>query len=177
MRTFLSCPIPEEIILYIKSLIPLLPDAKYIVPKQHDLTMKFFGNVPNTTVPELVERLSLIQFTPFEARLSTLGVFSETLIRVVWVGLQPTKAFQELHEQIETALFPIFPSDERFLPHITLARVKALRDRKSFIDQLSSVPVKPMPFLIDHLTLIKSELTSTGAVHTPIFETPKAPLA
>ncbi len=71
MRAFLSCHIPEEIIAYIKTRVPLLPTkSRFIIPKQHDLTMKFLGNVPDAIVPQLLERLSLIHLTPFKAQLT-----------------------------------------------------------------------------------------------------------
>jgi len=171
MRAFLSCPLPDKLIAYLKTLLPLLPNAKYIIPKQNDLTMKFLGSVSDSDIPKLVESLSSIRFSPFEAKLSKIGVFSEQTIRVVWVGVEPVKSFSDLHKLIDESLLPIFQADNRFLPHITLARVKGFDDRKAFLNRLLSIPVTPMPFVIDRLILMKSELTSTGAVHTPLYET------
>lgn len=170
MRAFLACHIPDEVLNYIKTLIPCLPEASIVVPRQHDLTIKFLGNVPDEILPELKNRLSTIHFEPFTAHLSTLGVFSERMIRVVWVDLQPVEAFTKLHAQIDEALTPLFPTDERFLPHITLARVKSVRDRKTFLSRLVHIPVTPIEYRVDRVLLIKSELTPTGAIHTPLYE-------
>jgi 2'-5' RNA ligase len=148
-----------------------LPEAKLIVPRQYDLTIKFLGKIPEEALPELQNRLSVIHFAPFKATITNLGVFSERMIRVVWVGLQPAEAFYNLHDLIDTALLPLFPPDERFVPHITLARVKSVKDRKAFLERLSHISVESLSFPIDRVILIKSELTSAGACHTPIFET------
>lgn len=170
MRAFLACPLPEEVISYLKTLIPLLPEASLIIPKQHDLTLKFLGNVPEEILPEVQKRLSTLHFEPFKASLSGLGVFSERRIRTVWVGIEPQKIFQDLHTQVDELLTPLFATDDRFLPHITLARVKALKDRKAFLKKLLGIPVEAISFSVDRLLFIKSELTSTGANHTPLFE-------
>ncbi len=172
MRAFLSCPLSDALCAYLTTRIPLLPHATFTVPSQFDLTMKFLGNVSEATLFELRERLLFTSFRPFEARLSHLGVFSERMIRVVWIGVEPIERFSELHALIEARLAPLFPHDDRFLPHITLARVTAVQDKRAFRAHLSQIPLKPMSFLVDRLSLIKSELTSTGAVHTPILDIP-----
>jgi 2'-5' RNA ligase len=162
MRIFLSCPLPEDITGYIQTLYPLLPKAVYTFPRQHDLTIKFLGNIDDSLLPEVIDRLSEVQFPPFEAHLSVLGVFSEHLIRVVWAGIEP----------IEEALSPLFPADGRFLPHITVARVKAVGNRTAFLAQLTKVPIMKVRFSVSYLTLIKSVQSSMGAVHTPIARFP-----
>lgn len=172
MRIFLSCPLPEDITGYIQTLYPLLPKAVYTFPRQHDLTIKFLGNIDDSLLPEVIDRLSEVQFPPFEAHLSVLGVFSEHLIRVVWAGIEPIDIFQTLHTQVEEALSPLFPADGRFLPHITVARVKAVGNRTAFLAQLTKVPIMKVRFSVSYLTLIKSVQSSMGAVHTPIARFP-----
>ncbi len=89
MRLFISCPLGDKLTSYLTSLSAKLPHASLTIPKAYDLTIKFLGE----TLPERVEPiqkiLSSITIEPFEAQLTSLGVFSEHHIRVVWVGVGP----------------------------------------------------------------------------------------
>jgi RNA 2',3'-cyclic 3'-phosphodiesterase len=170
MRIFISPPLPKDLTDYLQTLVPLLPKAPFSTPLQYDLTVKFLGEVPDNLLPELHHRLSSVHFPPFQANLSRLRVFSEQIIRVVWVGVEPTRSLFDLHSQIDEALFPLFPKDDRFTPHITLGRIKHLHNQPAFLERLPNIHVEPFPFLVCTLSLFKSVLTSKGAIHTPLFE-------
>ena len=172
MRTFISCPIDKQLEAYLQKLCLALPEGKFIVPKQFDLTIKFLGEISDETMAAIREKLQHLRIAPFEASLQAgVSVFSERHIRTVWVGVEPAASFIALHAQVEEALVALVPLDDRYVPHITLARVKSLRDKKKFLDQLHSMSVEPHSMQVDRLVLVKSELTQSGAVHTPLCET------
>ncbi|MEM4247457.1 MAG: RNA 2',3'-cyclic phosphodiesterase [Candidatus Woesearchaeota archaeon] len=174
MRLFISCEVPKEISDYIHELAKRLPEAKLTVPKNIDLTIKFLGDVPDTKIEEIKQKLSEIRFKPFKATLNGVGVFTEDFIRVVWVGLTPGEKFEELHLLVDSALEKLFPKEKRFQAHLTIARVKYVADKQKFLNALKQIKVDPLTFEVNKLVLFKSQLSPTGAVHEQLMEISKA---
>lgn len=172
MRAFLCCNIPQELSKYLRQLTTHLGEAKLTIPKQFDLTMKFLGEISDNLVPEIQKRLTQIRISPIEAHIGPIGVFSERIVRTVWVKVEPSEPLFALHTMVEESLLPLFPPDDRFSPHITLARVRGLKDRKTFLQSLSAIQVEPLSFRIDRLIFVQSTLTSEGAIHNHLFEVP-----
>ena len=170
MRLFLSCEIPKEIAGYIHQLAKQLPEAKLTVPHNIDLTIKFLGDVPDTKLEEIKQRLSAMRFKPFRAMLNGIGVFTEDFIRVVWVGLTPSEQFEGLHALADEALKGLFPEEKRFQAHLTLARVKFVEDKQKFLDALKKIKVDPLTFTVDKLVIFSSKLSPKGATHEPMLE-------
>lgn len=106
MRVFLSCNLPDCIKEYTQSLPQQISGTTFTIPKQPDLTIKFFGNISENTVEAVIARLSNIQCTPFVVRLDGLHTFDEPIPKTVWVGLTPTQPLISLHDTIEEALMP-----------------------------------------------------------------------
>lgn len=170
MRLFISCPLPKHICDYLTKLSSQLPSASLTVPKQFDLTVKFLGDVSENDLPSVVEALTKISFSSFTISLNGLGVFSENAIRVVWVGLVPHQPLFSLHHHIGEVLSYKFPKSNRFLPHLTLARVQKVKHPVAFRASLRAIKVEPLSFSIDRFSLIKSVLSSKGAIHTVLKE-------
>lgn len=170
MRAFISCQVPNSIAAYLSTLVPLLPKVPLSIPREFDLTLKFLGEVSETLLPEIQTRLSTIQFPAFQAQLSPIGFFSERIIRVVWAGVGPIDLFTDLHSIIDETLCPLFQKENRFLPHITLARVQHIHNRQAFLEHLSNIVINPISFSISRFSLMKSDLTAKGAFHTPLFD-------
>ena len=169
MRLFLSCKIPDKISSYLREVTKQLPKASLTIPRQFDLTMKFFGEVSESLTAELDQHLSLLNFPPFEATLEKINVFSEKKTHTVWVGLSPKEAFFSLHRAVEKALFPLAPHDDRFVPHITLARVKSVPNKKEFLQSLSEISIDPQIFRVEELVLFQSKIQQEGAIHSSLF--------
>jgi 2'-5' RNA ligase len=172
VRAFLCCHIPQELSDYLGQLTTHLGEAKLTIPKQFDLTIKFLGEISDDLLPKVRERLSQIRFAPFMAHIGPIGVFTERVVRTVWVKVEPSEPLFALHTLVDECLLPLFSPDDRFSPHITLARVRELKDRKAFLQSLSSIHVEPIPFRIDRLMFVQSTLTASGAIHTHLFEIP-----
>ncbi len=170
MRLFVSCEIPKEISDYVRELAKQLPEAKLTVPKNIDLTIKFLGEVPDTKVEEIKQRLSEMRFKPFRAMLNGIGVFTEEFIRVAWVGLTPSEKFEELHMMADNALEKLFPKEKRFQAHLTIARVKYVEDKQKFLEGLKKIKVEPLTFEVNKLILFRSQLSPKGATHEPLLE-------
>lgn len=145
-------------------------DAKLNFTKSFHLTLKFLGEVTPAKAEEVKKRLEQVQFKPFKASLDGTGVFpSEKMIRVAWVGIEPHDIICELQKKIDEALTGLFPKETRFEPHITLARVKTVKDKKQFAEQVKNLKLEPISFEVKAFKLIESKLQGKeGPLYTDI---------
>lgn len=147
---------------------------KPVEPENLHLTLFFLGEQS----PKIIERvqavMSTISFKSFTMKLEGLGAFpSHERPRVIWVGV--TKGFEEVQE-IYRSLRPKLQaiplrleSEETFVPHITIARVKfsgyamkrvivSLKDVELGFQEVRSIKLK------------KSTLTPRGPIYETLYE-------
>ena len=168
MRLFIAVEVPEEIQSYFLELQNHINKdlVKIVLTKSFHLTLKFLGEVDESKKEMIANFLKKIKFEPFSAELSNIGVFpDENYIRVAWIGLEPKDKIIRLQQAIDNALINIFPKDERFHPHITLGRVKFVKDKKEFITLLKKIKIEKKIFEVNEFRLIKSTLTPEGPVY------------
>lgn len=168
MRLFIAFEIPEDVSTSLSALQEKIRfDGKATKPKTFHLTLKFLGEVEKEKLSILIEELSKVQFNPFEANLSHIGAFPNTNNpRVVWIGLEPQDTINELQKKIDLATQKLgFDPDNRFHPHLTLARIKFIKNRKEFADMLDNLSPTKGSFKLDSFKLIKSTLTPNGPVY------------
>ena len=140
--------------------------AKMTLPKDFHLTLKFLGEVPEDKISKIKETLNNISFNKFSVELDNAGFFpSESYIRVVWVGIKPIDKVNELQKLIDNSLSQIFSKDSRFHLHITIARVKFIKDKKQFIETIKSIKLENKKIDINDFRLIKSTLTPDGPIY------------
>ena len=171
MRAFIAIEMPKEIkeILLEAQKQINTEKAKIRPAKAFHLTLKFLGEVDETKVEEIKQKLSEIKFDSFETSLTNIGVFpNESYVRVVWAGLDDSEnKITNLQKEIDSKMETLgFKKDIRFHPHVTLARVKFVKDKQDFIKDLKEIKIKKESFQITEFKLIKSILTPEG----PIYE-------
>ena len=169
MRLFIAIDFEElkEFFIELQNNLPK-EDAKLTLTKAYHLTLKFLGEVPETNIEKIKEQLKKIKFEDFEINLNNIGVFpNENYIRVVWVGIDPKEQVIELQKNIEDSLKEFnFKKDFSFHPHITLARVKFVKDKPNFIDSLKKIKIdKNKKLMVKNFKLIRSTLTPEGPVY------------
>ena len=168
MRLFIAIDF-EELKDYFIKLQDQLPkeDVKLTLTKTFHLTLKFLGEVPEDNIEEINEKLKKIKFEKVEINLDDIGVFpNENYISVVWVGLNPKEKIVESQKKIDSALEDLFGRDKRFHPHVTLARVRFVKDKANFINSLKKIKIeKDKKIEFKNFKLIKSTLTTKGPVY------------
>lgn len=134
------------------------------------LTLKFLGDVHDDDVSKIKAKLKKIEFNPFSLTLDKVGFFpNENFVRVVWVGVKPIKEVVELQKKIEDALLEFkFKRDFEFYPHITIARVKFVKDKENFVGALKGIIVKEKKIDVKDFRLVKSVLSPDGPVYEDI---------
>ncbi len=136
------------------------------------ITLKFLGETSNSKIQEIIDVLKEIKFKSFDLTLKDLDYFpSKEVPRVIWVSLSPGIKIERLHEVIIEKLKEknLITKADEFIPHVTLAKVKYIRNREKFQKNLDSIKIKPINVKISSFQLKKSVLTKKG----PIYETIK----
>lgn len=173
MRLFLAIPVSGEVDDHVKKLQSKLSQKIFRIPggAEH-LTIKFLGEVAEDKVAAIKAAMETISAEEFELSLSATSAFPNWHDpRVIWVGVAPEEPVRELQKKVEAALGNLFPKDDKFHPHITLARVKDKLDAAT-VKLTKELTVAPISFSAERLVLYSSTLSRTGAQHTAIAEIP-----
>ena len=174
MRLFISIDFPQEVINYISLLAKQLVEqnlfeGKLIKPEQLHLTLQFIGDVPEEKVPSLKQALQSISMPSFKACLGSLGVFpAQDHIRIIWLDLK-SKELNALAQKVHNVLQPLVDLEDRpFLSHITIARVKKVKNIETLHDYLNTIEVEPLCFTINSFILKESTLLPSGPEYSDI---------
>jgi len=166
VRCFIAIDFSREIVKEIERVQEEIKKKNLMVGKFTEsenlhLTLKFLGEIEQEKVEEVKKKLKEIKFSKFLAYIGDLGVFSSNFIKIVWVQTLG-KQVLELQKEIELKLNGMFEAEERFMSHLTIARVKRVKDKKMFLDALKEIKVRNIGSEIDCFYLMKSELKDFG---------------
>ncbi len=163
MRTFIAVKIPEEIKKKIIEIQNKLPEfvGKKIEEENLHLTLKFLGEVSEEQIKIVKEKLRKIKIKKFNAKISDVGVFTETFVRIIWIKIENC---EELQKEIDEVLSGLFEEEKRFMGHLTIARVKSCKDKKKLIEEVKKLKLNE-EFIINEFELMKSDLKREGPVY------------
>jgi len=171
-RCFIALDLPREAENEIKGIQNKIKKqnlliGKFTEPENLHLTLKFLGEIDEEIIDKAKKRLHDIKIQEFEASLGECGIFSQKFIKIVWIKLEG-KGIWELQKKIDESLKDLFAPEERFMSHITLARVKKVPDRKKLIEYIKNIKPKNLKFLVNEFFLKKSILQPEGPVYEDI---------
>jgi RNA 2',3'-cyclic 3'-phosphodiesterase len=172
LRAFIAIEFPDEVIKEIARLQELLRNKKFTgkfteLENLH-LTLKFLGELDSETLGKVRKALAAIKFEEFSTYLEYAGTFNHLgSPRIVWIKLGGA-GILKLQKQIDSALKDIFKPEERFMSHLTLARVRHVNDQQDFIDYVKPLSIQKINFPIKEFQLKKSDLKPMGPVYTTI---------
>ncbi len=156
---------------------------RWTKPEQFHVTLKFLGDVPAAQLPALVESVSVMcaGIPALQLAAGGIGFFpGRHKPRVIWAGAADDAGrLAELHRQIDEAVRPYAPADKpgKFTGHITLGRFKP--GRRVVLDKLLELAgvLRDRKFggwPAGEVEIVRCDLTSTGALHTPVASCPLA---
>jgi 2'-5' RNA ligase len=154
---------------------------RWATPEQLHLTLKFLGNIPAATVPEVSAKLeqACAGTVSFQLTAETLGGFPGLRQpRVLWIGIGgETNWLMGLQQQIDQALAPYSQKEEKraFRPHITLGRVRetANRNARQIGKILEGVTVPEFgSWTVREVRLMRSQLSPKGSTHSVLTAIP-----
>lgn len=174
VRAFFALELPEDLRRRISEVAEDVADSgadvKAVEFENLHVTMKFLGDVPTARVEEIATSIGTIRSKRFEIEAKGVGVFPDRqMIRVIWVGVgRGGNEIVSLSREIDGCLVGLgFPRERRFIPHITIGRVRSPRNKERLLNAIDRH--RDAVFgtcVIDRLVLKKSVLTSHGPVYS-----------
>ncbi|HAR97123.1 MAG TPA: RNA 2',3'-cyclic phosphodiesterase [Deltaproteobacteria bacterium] len=177
MRMFLALELPSTVVDYLtgvmKSLAERVDGVRWVKNEGIHITTKFLGEVEESKITAMHEALKPLgeMYSPIPAALDKIDALpNKRRARVIVVTLgQGVEAMERIFFEVEErldAVMEIEREERAYLPHITLGRRKV---PKPFPN--GDVPdIQRKEFMVEHLVLFKSTLTSGGAIYTPLWK-------
>ncbi len=169
-RTFIAIELPDNVIKEVARVQNILGKRKFTgklteLENAH-LTLKFLGEIDDLKLEEVMQKLREVKFEKFEARLEKAGTFNfHGMPRIVWIKVAGKGIF-ELQKKVDMILKECgFKEEERFMSHMTIARVKYVKDKKDFMDYVSGLKLRDVRFKVNEFKLKESELRELGPVY------------
>ena len=174
IRCFIALDLPREAIREIKEIQKKIKKQNLFIGKFTEsenlhLTLKFLGEIKEDKISKVKEKLKEIQFKEFNARLGEIGIFSKKFIKIIWIKLDGKKIL-DLQKQMDDALKDLFVPEARFMSHVTIARVKNVKDRNALIEYVKKIKSKSAEFKIKEFFLKKSTLMPEGPIYENILK-------
>ena len=172
LRCFIALDLPENVVSELKKIQQDIWKQDVIIGKLTEeenihLTLKFLGSISSGTLEQVRRKLKHIQFKEFEASIKEIGIFSPEFVRIIWAKMGGKEVF-ELQSLIDNALAGLFPKEERFMSHITISRVKSIKDKGKLIEFINRYKLKEIKGKITSFSLVTSELRPEGPIFTVI---------
>jgi len=174
VRLFVAVLLPDYVI---QELLPICEQLKKQLlfvghctrPQNLHITLKFLGFVDKALIPKIDERLKAVHAPLCKATIGKLGVLPHPkMVRILFADIHSPE-LSTLVKQVEVALADMFASEDRaFKAHMTIGRIKKVRDKAAFLAQIDKVELLPLEFEIHSFFLIQSELTPNGPIYKAI---------
>lgn len=174
-RCFIALRVSDECLKEIVRVQEILYGYKFvgklIEPENLHLTLKFLGEVDDERLKNIKESLRKLEFDSFEGKLGEIGTFSfKGNPKIVWIKIGGKGTF-ELQEKVDSLMVECgYKLEDKFSSHLTIARLRYVKDSKGFMEYVSGIGIKDIKFKVDKIELIKSELKSPGPEYTVIEE-------
>ncbi|MCK5134408.1 MAG: RNA 2',3'-cyclic phosphodiesterase [Bacteroidales bacterium] len=177
-RTFIGIPVGvgERVLEARKELRMSFENDRisWVDPARYHITIRFIGDVRISGIEQiglaLRKYVEIPRKTPVHLnRLSSFGPRKKP--RVVWIGFEESTFFDLLKDGVDDALksCSIPPDDQPFRAHITLGRIRSLKNMTGFYSSIEKMKDRfAERVFLDRLVLYRSELGSDGPVYTPL---------
>lgn len=151
-------------------------------PNGIHLTLKFLGDIRESQIQPLqgVLQRAAASAQPFSLEACGIGAFPNLRApRVIWVGLHGSDGDMEVLKRLQAAIEDGtaelgFQKEARaFTPHLTLARIRDRPEAGALDKVLAANQNRAVgEVMAASVSLIKSELSPSGAVYTTLVEVP-----
>ena len=163
-RLFTGLEIPKEVAQSLSLLRGGLPGARWIDPENYHITLRFIGDIDDRLAHEIASLLDGVRRRSFEVRFGNLMSFGGRKPRAVVVAVEPIQPLVELQSELERLMqrLGLEPEGRKFIPHVTLARLRESSSRE-VADYLSTRgPVFGSSFHVSRFVLFSSRSSVGG---------------
>ncbi len=145
---------------------------KFVERENFHVTLKFLGEIDEALAEDVKSVLEEIakKHKKHRVRVKGIGVFpNPNYVRVIWAGIENDEGINAIAKDVEREMRRLgFKKDKDFVAHITIGRVKFVRDKVELAMALKDLANEDFgEFDVEAIELKKSTLTPKG----PIYET------
>ena len=178
MRTFVAIKIVPD-----KKLLDIFFNLKkslageaigWISENNLHLTLRFIGETSHNQVTEIIQQLESIgeHFQPFQFELKGIGFFkSRNHPRILFINGENAGSLIQLAANIEEKIVSLgfSPEEKAFNPHLTLGRIKLIRDKEVFYSVVNRfINTHIQWVMVTEIVYYQSILDSCGATYKPL---------
>ncbi|MGI0141239.1 MAG: RNA 2',3'-cyclic phosphodiesterase [Candidatus Micrarchaeales archaeon] len=176
MRTFIALDIPESVREEIAAVSrEFSGDGVTLVNKEAmHLSIHFLGDLTDQGIQKVKDSIQEVESKSFDVQVKGLDFFSPSFLKVIFGkveggGEECSRIYEQLANSMVAREFELEPG--QYTPHITVARVKRVRDPRSIVALVRSHSETDFgTFTVNSIKLKSSELTPEGPVYTDLYE-------
>lgn len=147
-------------------------DVKLVDKENLHITLKFLGEIDLGMITKVMESLRTVKADAFTLEVEGAGAFpGARMPRILWVGVGGGREnVINVAQQLESALAAIgFPKDREFMPHITVGRVKSIRNNSTLTGIVQgNKETRFGSSRVTRIVLKKSVLMPSGPIYSEI---------
>ena len=166
IRLFAAVELPPEIAEGLIRRQHGLPGAAWRPETALHITLRFFGEVQNTTAADLDEALAQVAMPSFDLHLEGAGAFGDNEhMRAVWAGVAMSEPLRRLARKCEAAAREVGLKGEArtYRPHVTLAYIRAATAERTGEWVAENNLIRSPVWRVRHFNLYSSWLSEDGA--------------
>ncbi len=178
IRTFIAVELPQDTKMAVDKLTTELRDygsgINWVKAANLHITLRFLGDIDEQLIPNLTEHIktNIYSFGKFDLSFLGLGGFPNMKTpRVIWAGTETgNDKLRDLATSVELSCIEskLGRGDKRFLPHLTIGRVKNPYGIDKLLRKIESKSFCTEPFEINEIIIFKSDLSPSGPKYTPL---------
>ncbi len=148
---------------------------KWVDPESLHITLCFLGDTNEDQIQGLKDEIekAVSFFPPLKLTFHGCGIFRNFRDpRVIWFGLEKNELLRDLKKSLDKTIEPFgFTADKReFSPHLTIARIKWIRDISVLEDIISAYKDEPVQVSeIREVIYYESILKPDGPEYIPLL--------
>jgi RNA 2',3'-cyclic 3'-phosphodiesterase len=157
-RLFTALEVPRSVAAGLSLLKGGLPGSRWVDAENYHVTLRFIGDVDTRQADDLADALDHISLPPLTLITRGLSVFGSKKPHALIALVEPKSDLITLHADMERLCQRIgLPADaRRFIPHITLARLKNTRPEDAALYLSQRGLVTAPEFTADRFVLMSS---------------------
>jgi 2'-5' RNA ligase len=148
---------------------------KWVEPENTHLTLKFFGETDEKKIPGIKQAIEVAVESshPFSLKIANTGIFGSRYDpKVIWFGIEKQNELESLAKNIFAELEKCGYEAYRqnFVPHLTIGRIKELKDKQLFqqiLGKFNTVEIQEEK--VTEIILYESILRREGPLYVEVF--------
>ena len=158
MRLFIASPVILDDYASIKKDFEGIIEGRWVEEQNLHLTWVFLGDVKDEQ--PIIDKLQKVSALEQNVAIKALGYFGRP--PRVFFARAEEKLLYDKAKEFRDSGFDLY----RFKPHITLCRIKSIRNYKEYKEKLKTYRERSLGIILPKIALYESTLTFSGAQYT-----------